>query len=176
MRILATAALALVAAATPAFAQEGSFQGPRVEVVGGWDRVNSDGDGKSGFTYGGGLGYDLQRGSAVFGVEGEVTGSTVKDCVANTCLKAGRDLYAGVRVGGEILPGTLLYAKGGYTNARVTLESPTLDTGRNLDGYRLGAGVEKQFGMFYGKVEYRYSNYEQDFDRHQVMAGAGIRF
>ena len=43
MRILATTALALVAAATPALAQDGSFQGPRVEVVGGWDHVGSNG-------------------------------------------------------------------------------------------------------------------------------------
>ena len=60
MRILATTALALVAAtATPALAQDGTFQGPRAEVIGGWDRVNGDGDGKSGFVYGGAIGYDL---------------------------------------------------------------------------------------------------------------------
>jgi outer membrane immunogenic protein len=176
MRILATAALVLTAAATPAFAQDGSFQGPRAEVVGGWDRVESNGEGASGFTYGGVLGYDLQRGNAVFGVEGEVTGSTAKETEAGVTVKAGRDLYAGVRAGYVVAPNTLLYAKGGYTNARVIGETATVRAADNLDGFRLGAGVERQFGRFYGKVEYRYSNYSQDVERHQVLAGLGVRF
>src|SRR3546814_18059784 len=63
----------------------------------------------------------------------------------------------------------------------------------NLDGYRLGAGVEQKVGSnAYAKVEYRYSNYGDarlefanggntdnfsvDTDRHQVVAGVGWRF
>lgn len=178
MRILATAALALMAAATPAFAQDEAkpFQGPRVEVVGGWDRVNGGGAGTSGFVYGGGIGYDLQRGQAVFGIDGEITGSTAKETDAGITVKAGRDLYAGVRAGYVVTPNTLLYAKGGYTNARVTAESAGVRVGENLDGFRLGAGVERKFGPVYGKVEYRYSNYDQDLERHQVVAGIGYRF
>ncbi|WP_448661734.1 outer membrane protein [Sphingomonas sp. CJ20] len=176
MRILATMALALTAAATPALAQDGQFSGPRAEVVGGWDHARSDGESQSGFTYGGAIGYDLQRGTAVFGVDGEVTGSTTKDCVANSCIKAGRDLYAGVRAGVIAAPNTLLYVKGGYTNARFILDTPTIHDGENLDGFRLGAGVERSFGKAYGKIEYRYSNYSQDFERHQVLAGIGYRF
>ncbi len=178
MRILATTALALVAAtATPAFAQDGSFQGPRAEVTGGWDRVEADGEGASGFVYGGAIGYDLQRGSAVFGVDAEVTGSTAKETEAGVTVKAGRDLYAGVRAGVVVAPSTLLYAKGGYTNGRVIGEAAGIRVADNLDGFRLGAGVERQFGQrFYGKVEYRYSNYSQDVERHQVLAGLGIRF
>ncbi|MBC9033656.1 porin family protein [Sphingomonas sp. JC676] len=178
MRILATAALALTAAATPAFAQDEAkpFQGPRAEIVGGWDRVETNNAGASGFTYGGALGYDLQRGKAVFGVEGEVTGSTAKETDAGVTVKAGRDLYAGVRAGYVVIPNTLLYVKGGYTNARVIGETANVRAADNLDGFRLGAGVERQFGRFYGKVEYRYSNYSQDVERHQVLAGLGVRF
>ncbi|RST22579.1 porin family protein, partial [Streptomyces sp. WAC04770] len=132
MRILATTALALVAAtATPALAQDGTFQGPRAEVIGGWDRVNGDGDGKSGFVYGGAIGYDLQRGKAVFGVDAEVTGSTTKVTDAGVTVKAGRDLYAGVRAGVAVTPTTLIYAKGGYTNGRIT-GAITVDSGGTL--------------------------------------------
>jgi outer membrane immunogenic protein len=175
MRILAISALALAAVATPAFAQdeaEDTFTGARVDAVAGWDNVGSDGESESGFLYGGSFGYDLQRGKAVFGVEGEVTGSTTEDCSAGACVTAGRDLYAGARVGVVAAPSTLIYAKGGYTNARAEIGG----FGENFDGFRIGAGVEQSFGKFYGKIEYRYSNYELDLERHQVVAGLGVRF
>ncbi|NIJ19427.1 outer membrane immunogenic protein [Sphingomonas naasensis] len=170
MRILATTALALVAAtATPAFAQDGSFTGPRAEVVAGWDHVGGLGDGESGFAYGGAIGYDQQLGNVVIGADAEITGSTTE----RADVSAGRDLYAGVRAG-FVVPGAILvYGKGGYTNARVSFAG----TGENFDGYRLGAGVERSFGKFYGKVEYRYSRYDDaELNRDQVVAGIGFRF
>jgi outer membrane immunogenic protein len=68
-----------------------------------------------------------------------------------------------------------------------------LDEHFDLDGWRVGAGVEKAFGKnTYGKLEYRYSNYSNgrltfangattsnfdvDTDKHQIVAGFGIRF
>jgi outer membrane immunogenic protein len=175
MRILATSVLALIAAtATPAFAQDDSaapatFTGPRVEAVAGWDHVGAFGDGESGVVYGGAAGFDKQLGQVVIGAEGEITGSTVKD----SGVHAGRDLYAGARVGFVVGNSTLIYGKGGYTNARVSFSG----TGVNYDGYRVGAGVEHDFGRFYGKVEYRYSRYEDaDLNRDQVVAGLGVRF
>lgn len=176
MRILATAALALVAAATPALAQDGTFQGPRVEVLGGWDRAQTQGVGGSGFVYGGGIGYDLQRGNAVFGAEAEVTGSTLDKCIDGICGKAGRDLYAGARVGIGATPDTLLYGKIGYSNGRGIAYTSSMHAADNLDGVRLGAGVEHSFGKFYTKVEYRYTNYSQHVERHQVLGGIGYRF
>ena len=77
---------------------------------------------------------------------------------------------------------TLLYAKAGYTNTRAKL---TGDDGtgqvtlakQDLDGVRVGAGVEYAVGPnSFVKTEYRYSNYEQGFSRHQVMGGFGFRF
>ena len=212
----ATATLA-VAAASPAFAQDDpgkTFNGPRAGVILGYDWMqpgrgpNSDiGDthDADGLVYGGDIGYDVDTGGAVFGVEGEVTGSTGKasnDPVAAADLgygrvKQGRDLYLGVRAGFKATPRTLIYAKGGYTNARLDLTASdgTTETGRhyNLDGYRLGAGVEESLGSrAYAKIEYRYSNYgsarleypngantnnfDVDTDRHQVVAGVGVRF
>ena len=76
----------------------------------------------------------------------------------------------------------------------------TADTDQTVDGYRIGAGVEHLLepGMLgfgsstYVKLEYRYSNYSDlnfdddflpegtpvdiDLDRHQVVAGLGVRF
>lgn len=75
----------------------------------------------------------------------------------------------------------------------------TVDVDQSLSGWRVGAGVEQSFGNMlgfgsgaYAKLEYRYSNYEKlkfdddffsdanavdvDMDRHQVVAGVGIRF
>lgn len=176
MRTLATMALALTAAATPALAQDAPFTGPRAEVVAGWDRVSVEGEGESGLTYGGAIGYDLQRGRAVFGVDAEITGSTTDRTLGAVTVEAGRDLYAGVRAGVVAAPNTLLYVKGGYTNARVTAEAAGDDSNVDLDGFRIGAGVERDFGPMFGKVEYRYSNYSQDFSRHQVLAGLGVRF
>jgi outer membrane immunogenic protein len=172
MRILAVSALALVAAtATPAFAQDGdaSFNGPRIEAEGGWDHVGSEGNGRSGFVYGGAIGYDKQFNNIVIGADAEITGATTKE----DAVKAGRDLYVGGRAGFVVGGSTLIYGKAGYTNARVSFNGD----GVNNDGYRLGAGVERNFGRFFGKVEYRYSRYEKiDLNRDQVVAGVGVRF
>jgi outer membrane immunogenic protein len=192
-KFLTAALVATTALSAPAFAQSDDsrapFTGPRVEAVAGWDRVQAGGEHKDGVTYGGGAGYDIQAGGAVVGIEGELTGSTTDSCVGarttadpQICLKAGRDFYAGGRVGAVVGGNNLLYAKAGYTNARARVTSDngttvsTL-TGRNLDGVRVGAGVEHSFGRSaYGKVEYRYSNYQDGVSRHGVLAGVGVRF
>ncbi|MBV9840277.1 MAG: porin family protein [Sphingomonadaceae bacterium] len=195
MRCVAyTAALGAVALAVglsaPASAQVGggSFTGLRVEGLAGWDRVQNDGH-KDGVAYGVGAGYDVQMGPAVVGIEGEADGSSTKQCVGSftaadprICAKAGRDLYVGGRVGTVLAPGTLLYAKAGYTNARVRLTgddgtgTTTLDH-RDLDGVRVGAGIEHAlFSRAYVKAEYRYSNYQDHFSRNQVLGGFGVRF
>jgi outer membrane immunogenic protein len=189
MRYIAASVLAIACVSTPAFAkdQDKTFSGPHIEAVAGFDRVNSSGDGQSGFGYGASAGYDLQFGKAVLGLEGEAMGSTTDECATGVltmgdqlCVKAGRDLYAGGRLGVVAARNVLVYAKVGYTNAReravYTLNGTKTNTGDNLDGVRFGGGVEVNFGKFLGKVEYRYSNYEQDVERHQVLAGLGVRF
>lgn len=171
MRILATTALALVAAtATPAFAQDATFTGPRAEIVAGWDHAGGNGEGQSGFVYGGALGYDHQLGNAVIGAETEITGATTEEAG----VSAGRDIYVGGRLGYVVGGSYLVYGKAGLTNARADVEG---FGGGTTDGYRLGAGIERSFGKFYGKVEYRYSRYEEaELNRDQVVAGVGIRF
>ena len=184
---------AAVITAAPAAAQEAApFSGPRVEGIVGYDTTDIEGDNSDGITYGVGLGYDFQAGGVVLGIEGEASDSTIDDCVSNVdltgdelCAQLGRDLYVGGRVGAAVTPNVLVYAKAGYTNARVSLDyedgtaGTTLDfeEGEHLDGLRVGGGLEFALGPnSYAKAEYRYSNYEQGFDRHQVVAGFGFRF
>ncbi|MEO0031593.1 MAG: hypothetical protein RIS94_1351 [Pseudomonadota bacterium] len=217
--VLATGAA--LAGAPRAFAQEDApalaFQGPRVEVLLGYDHAtgtstkdidtsaNFNADG-SGLLFGGGVGYDAALSNRVtLGAEAEVTGSTAKwtasatpDTFNLTRLRAGRDLYVGTRVGYALSDATLLYLKAGYTNARYDLTgsypTATLTQSKDLDGWRLGAGVEEKLSKnTFAKLEYRYSKYgSSDYsyggstpdastfnlgaDRHQVAASFGVRF
>ncbi|WP_137679521.1 outer membrane protein [Aurantiacibacter suaedae] len=216
-RALLIAGLSSVALATPAMAQDNStFTGPRIEGIVGYDSTrpgsstdidNVDDIDQSidDVAYGVGIGYDFAMGGAVLGVEGEYIESEAKtdydttnfDNFGVSNIEAGRDLYVGVRAGVLATPSTLVYAKGGYTNARMNVlasdNTTDIDTDVNLDGWRVGGGVEQAFGEnFFGKLEYRYSNYEKgefeapsglesdrfdvDLDRHQVMLGVGYRF
>ena len=159
-----------------------------------------------GLLYGVGAGYDFRSGNFVFGPEAEVTWSTAKTEFDNGDfegfgignVKANRDLYVGGKVGYVVAPSTMLYAKAGYTNAKFDVRNGdgtvTTRTDIDADGWRVGAGVEQAVSSnVFAKLEYRYSNYEKgeldytgdmtdgqrfdlDLDRHQVMAGVGVRF
>lgn len=168
-----TAALAISA---PAFAQDSTFVGPRAEAIVGYDAVKTNSNGlgtPDGFMYGAALGYDFNLGSVIAGVDAEITDSTVKRSFAGGSIKADRDLYIGARVGMPIGDTALAYVKAGYTNARFS----ALGVGENGDGVRVGAGLEyKLAANLYVKGEYRYSNYQDDVERHQVVGGVGLRF
>lgn len=215
--ILGLAAAGTTLAAVPAMAQDvnPAFTGLRVGALAGYDGIRPgstqdtdlDGDDQTvnGLLYGVDAGYDFALSNFLVGVEGEYTGSTGKVETARTdpnffgfgSVSTGRDLYVGARAGLLVAPTTLAYVKGGYTNARLNVlaSDGTVDSRENfeLNGYRLGAGVEQAIGSrAYAKLEYRYSNYNNadfqfrdgsttsqfdiDTDRHQVVAGVGIRF
>jgi outer membrane immunogenic protein len=187
--LYALASAAVLVAATPAAAE-----GFRAEVHGGWDHARADGTGNddsdSGIVYGIGAGYDFAISPKVeLGLDLSADLSTMEECEASVvlpgdraCLDAGRDLAAAVRLGYKVSPKGTIYALAGYTNARfrfdyTTPAGVTTRDGRNLDGFRLGAGYQHAFGeKMYGKVEYRYSNYEDDVTRHQVLLGVGVNF
>jgi outer membrane immunogenic protein len=196
MRNFAFAAALLAGTlATPALAQDApDVGGFHIDGLVGYDHA-SDGlndQSTDGVLYGVGVGYDFRAGNAILGIEGEATDSTGDECGTTgaivgdeLCVSAGRDLYVGGRVGAVVGSNTLLYAKAGYTNARVgvTYDDGTAATGpdfaghANLDGVRVGGGA--QFGIgpnTYVRTEYRYSNYQDGFDRHQVVGGFGFRF
>ena len=179
------AAPAFVAAAAPAHAE-----GLRAEVHAGWDHVSANDDGDSGIVYGVGLGYDLPVGDKMtIGLDLSADLSSMEECetgaiVANdvACIEAGRDLAAAIRLGYKVSGTGTVYGLAGYSNARFRAEytTPAGVTTRdsaNFDGFRLGAGYQHAFGeKAYGKVEYRYSNYENDLSRHQVLLGVGVTF
>jgi len=211
------AATSLTALSAPAFAQDGEFSGPWVAGVVGYD-INKAGSSQDddlnpdrdesveGLMYGAAVGYDVDLGTMVVGAEAELTDSnadTDYDRNFNTfglgAVDAGRDIYVGARAGYKVTPQTMVYAKGGYTNARFNYVGTDGETNYSqnldLDGWRVGAGVEHKFGTnTFGRIEYRYSNYKEgeidfeatdipdsdrfdvDTDRHQVVASVGMRF
>ncbi len=208
MRILsALLAASSIGLAAPALAQEmAPFTGPHAEVLLGYDNLSGGNDGSDdsadGLGYGVALGYDFQLGGLIAGIEGEwtdsntdLTGADIDVTGDNYRLETGRDLYIGARLGFAATPSTMVYLKGGYTNARIesrytNATGTQFDEGVTMDGWRAGVGVEQKFNLFgpsgFVKAEYRYSNYSNldfadfdaavDVDRHQVMAGVGIRF
>lgn len=159
-----------------------------------------------GLLYGVGAGYDFRAGNLVFGPEAEVTWSTAKTKfqdgdfegfgIGN--VKTNRDLYVGGRLGYAFSPSTMVYAKAGYTNAKFDARSSdgTIVSNQDIDtdGWRVGAGLEQAVSNnVFAKLEYRYSNYKKgevdftndlpdsqrfdlDLDRHQIVAGVGVRF
>lgn len=202
MRKLMFAALATsaaVAAAAPAAAQTAQpFTGFRVEGLIGYDSLNDrqgqDKSSSDGVLYGAAIGYDIPAGPVVLGAEGEISGSS-SDTRSNGIrvpgdqfrLSAGRDLYAGARVGYVISPVAMGYLKAGYTNAkfdaRYTTAGVTTSNDQEVGGYRLGAGLEYAISPnTFVKGEYRYSHYDEldgvgiNPNRHQLMAGLGLRF
>lgn len=214
-KIMVAALLAGAGIATPALAQDdGTFTGPRVEALLGYDHLGAgssvdndngrDDQSIDGLLYGVGAGYDVGVGNAVLGIETEFSDSTAKsdrhDFTSDFGfgrVSAGRDIYVGARAGIRANPATLVYVKGGYTNAKLNVlagdTNQTTDESFKLDGWRVGAGVERAIGTnSFAKLEYRYSNYDRghisyldgatssdfdvDTDRHQVVASVGYRF
>ena len=182
MRKYIVAALLAGSFAAPAYAQDSApLSGFRLEGIAGYETADADG-----IAYGVGLGYDFQMGGAIVGLEGEAMLSGIDKCVVETgdslCVDAGRDLYVGARAGAAIGANSIAYVKAGYTNARFEVVfdpavGNTVSEDGNLDGVRVGGGF--QFGLgrnLYAKAEYRYSNYEDGFDKHQGVVGLGLRF
>jgi outer membrane immunogenic protein len=197
MKNLFAAAVAAVAlCASPAFAQDqNSLSGVYLGVVGGFDSVklsvDDASDSKNGFMYGLVAGYDFDLGNVVVGIETELADSGVSASETGLLvagdrftLSADRDIYVGARVGAKVSPNAMIYAKAGYTNAKVTLDytdgTDSFSDSDTLDGFRIGAGVEYSFGRFSLRGEYRYSGYGEyaydgvatgiSADRHQVVA------
>jgi len=202
MKYIALAPLAALIASAPALAAE--FSGPFVEAHAGWDRANvkiSDATSTlkgrdNGTVYGAGAGYDFRRGNTVFGIDANIDDANTKECVAagteRACIKAGRDLSLGGRIGYVVAPKALIYAKAAYTNVRIgatytdsRIPANNFSGHDERDGYRIGGGVEYAVtANAFVKAEYRYSDYKDYKDsgarigvsRHQVLGAIGYRF
>jgi outer membrane immunogenic protein len=191
--ISSAALLAAATAASPAFAQDAEPAGGfHIAAIAGYDAPDGDVDDASGVVYGVGLGYDFNIGNVFVGPEAELTTSSTDECATGInragdqlCLDAGRDIYIGARIGTQVGRNARVYVGGGYTNAEIGLTYDANLAGNTgdfavtdeLDGFRLKAGGELDLGRnAFVRAEYRYSNYEDDLDRHQVVGGIGLRF
>ena len=195
--VAAAAAIAspLVFAAADAQDVDGhSFTGPRIEATAGWDQVKFDlsryamtGSSKgSGFDWGLEAGYDARLGGNIIGgVETGVSFSNLNhgfsDGTTSYLMHARRDIEISARLGFLVGQNALVYGKAGYTNFQLgsdaTTGGVTTVQHANLDGLRLGAGVELGLSKaMYVKTEYRYSNYQDGVTKNEVLAGLGFRF
>ncbi|MEM8826622.1 MAG: outer membrane beta-barrel protein [Pseudomonadota bacterium] len=184
---------AALACAAPATAVQAASSGLRGEVIIGYDNTDIDIDefeafdldidaDADGFLYGGRIGYDLAlpfSPKLSVGVDAEVTDSTGEiefgfgAIGEDFDIDVGRDLYIGGRVSYDVIDRLTAYGTVGYTNLEVLTEFDD----ETLDGIRLGAGLQFQLlGSIYVLGEYRYSNYESDVSRNQVISGIGYRF
>ncbi len=190
-------ALTCAALAAPAAAQEvKEFQGPRAEVLVGYDRFDGglddfeDSGNAEDVFYGAAIGYDFQSVGLVFGIEGEIASSgngveeTFDDGVdqATVSLEDGVNLYGGARVG-TVFGNGLIYAKAGFAHTNLDLDASLTSGGTtesdsadiSFSGLRLGLGYEYSFGGAYAKLEYRYTSYSDgdvEYDGESVDLNA----
>lgn len=185
MKKFAIAGAAAALFAIPAAANAQAW----VQAETGLDVLSLDGESDEGVSYGISAGYDIPLSGNMFvGIQGTVADSTTEECASDVavvgdelCLKTGRDLSAVVRLGTNVGEKTKLYVLGGYTNARLRLTyddgTDSVSDGENADGFRLGAGAQYTLSNnVFLKGEYRYSNYESDISRHNVLVGLGVEF
>jgi len=185
-----------------------------VEGVGGWDDLVAHakytdlttGDvtqaraAKGGATYGVGTGFDFESASGLaFGPIASIMWSSTKSCSEvdggdAACLKSGRELEAGARVGQRYSEhGALAYVKIAYVNMREKASYSdgviSVSAHQNVSGIRAGIGLEQPVTQhFYIKAEYRYTDFKDSklsddvetvrtgLERHQVVAGVGVSF
>lgn len=125
------------------------------------------------------IGADYQfAGRWVAGVFADIDWTGIKGEyeIANAAFVGTRQLNsawaAGARLGYLTTPGTLLYATGGYTQARFSGADLRFlgvggSTGDTIDaatfhGFFVGAGAETQlWGNWFGRLEYRFADYEK---------------
>lgn len=167
----------------------------------GTDTLRASGS-DNGVSYGAEVGYDkMVRNNLLLGLYGTLDFANNKSCsevfgLDQGCLKARRNIALGGRVGATFADSVLVYAKGGYSNGRLGISYndqegllESFDVGRNRNGFHLGLGGESIItSRIYGKLEYVYSRYSRsrfsadEFEvsaraqRHQVLAGVGVRF
>ncbi|HYZ49201.1 MAG TPA: porin family protein [Sphingomonas sp.] len=187
-KLVVSSLVALFAAGSAQAAPSGG----RIEAFVGYDNnkfsaadFNVDAS-TDGVVFGVGLGYDLAVSSGVaLGIDLEASDSSAELSASEGGISAKasaeRDLYAGGRITFAASDRVNLYVKGGYTNARLkaSVTGGGLDesVSGTVDGFRVGGGVQFMISKsVYLGGEYRYSNYEGDYSRNQVVGTLGFRF
>ena len=156
-KYLAPLAVAAAFVATPAMAND--FAGVRAEVTAGLDDVTGGVD-PTDVAYDAGVGLDAKLyKNVVVGVEATL------DNVFDR-----RNIGAAARLGYVVADKALVYGKVGYANWKQT-------TTAELEGLRVGGGVEANlYGPVYGKIEYRYTDFDGGVGQHGGLVGLGVRF
>jgi outer membrane immunogenic protein len=190
-----------LAASLPGMAHAANFNGPYVGAQVGWQsgkmkspqtsygNVPIDDD-KQSVTTGIYAGYDKRINErVVIGAEAGLdfaSDDEVQSSVAGTSFsidpKYSIDLTA--RAGLLVDPRTLVYARGGYSNARVRMNVSdaigTRSASSSQDGWLAGAGGERRLtDNTSARVEYRYSKFSEgdgEDKRNRILAGISYRF
>lgn len=187
--------VALVAVgAAPSLAQSpfdgayvGAFTGytdNNASAASGTASANIDSDG---WLYGAYVGYGKTFDQFYFGAEAELGSASLSDkagTVANLPAKldANESWGLSARAGYLVSDNALLYARAGWqrTNYDVTVGTGAtqVKASDNLDGYRLGGGLEYAVtDNVLVRTEYNYVNYDDtNFRENQVRVGVAYRF
>jgi outer membrane immunogenic protein len=123
-----------------------------------WD-IPAIGTDPSGAVYGGTVGYNIQTGTWVWGLEGDFDGSSVKGsvaCVGGSCETKLPWLLTGrMRLGYAAWNNWLPYITGGGAYGNVKATSPFGDASKSEWGWTAGGGLEYAFGANWSvKAEY----------------------
>lgn len=138
------------------------------------DKESIDADGVFGAV---GLGYDITlRDNIVLGVFGDYAFGDLDDKydLGGVPVKTSyEDIWAvGGRLGVIVHKDMLLYGTVGYTRADLTVKNPDGKASEDLDGFFVGAGLERLLCTnLYLKAEYRYSNYDDISSTETVTTG-----
>jgi len=200
-RIRSYVAAGIAAASLASTASAAEFNGPFVGAQVGWTSnevknpetslgsvpLEDDQQSITGGIY---AGYDRKVADhVVIGVEGGLDFASDDDLHSSLAgnsftIDPKRSFDLTARAGYLTDPSTLVYARGGYTNARtensLVNAAGTATAYDNRDGWLVGGGVERQFmSNASARLEYRYSDLSEgdgNFDRHRVLAGVSYRF
>ena len=206
-----------VFAAVPVFTWTGFYVGGQVGY--GWNANDNDfvlpggfvvqsgdfGDEGDGFLAGVHAGYNVQLGSFVVGVEGDIEGVFGDDDddfdgvvigpggvpVTYSIASSSIDWQGSIRArAGFAVDRALIYATGGFAFAGLSDGIGNNDGDDTIAGWTLGAGVEYAFtNNLTARLEYRYTNFngdnsvfdavdlgDNDIEFHTVRAGVSYKF